>query len=322
MLSRRQLIFGSATFVGLAPSGGLSARGAWAPKQIEIYVPYAAGGGTDAIARLYASAIAAILHVPVIVVNKPGGRSIPAYQALLNGPTDGSTLLFDNSSNALQQLFRVPYDPFKDFQPVSLAAIGSSVLVVSPILGAETYQQFVERARAAPGSISFGSYGTGSISHLQQEVLSQSAKIQVQHVPYRGSAPALNDLVGGHVQALFADAVAALPLVSAGAVKAIASVGSDRVKTYPDVPTFGELGVSELSFPGWWGFFARRGVPSEVISTVGESISRAAKNPDMARLVDLGAESRTSSPEAFAGIIRRDAERWKDVVSARDIRLE
>jgi tripartite-type tricarboxylate transporter receptor subunit TctC len=322
MLNRRKMILGSAAALGLAPiNRGWTGEG-WPPKQIEIYVPYAAGGGTDAIARMYANSMAAQLGMPVIVVNKPGGKSIVAYQALLSAPANGSVLLFDNSSNALQGLFRVPYDPANDFVPVSQAAVGSSVLLVSLGLEVDTYQQFIAKAKAAPDAISFGSYGTGTISHLQQEVLCRSASIEVQHIPYRGSAPALNDLTGGHIQALFADSVAAQPLVAAGDIKPIAAVGTDRIKTYPRIPTFDELGIVELSAPGWWGFFARRGTPDEVICRICTSIVQAAQKPEMKRLVDLGAEPKASNPEAFAQVIRQDVARWKDIVSARDIKLE
>jgi len=264
------------------------------------------------------------LHKTFIVVNRPGGKSLVAYQAAIAEPSDGSTLLFDNSSHTLQELYKnLPYDPAKDLVPVSLVSVISSILVVSPRLGVNTLEEFVAHVRAHPAKINCGSYGVGTISHLQEELLNRAAKIEMVHVPYKGSAPALNDLVGGHIDALFVDALAAQPLVKAGKVKALAAVGNQRAKAYPDLPTFAELNYAELGTPGWVGFFARTGMPQTIIDRLGEALKKIATTPDLAtRLRDLGAEPYASSPAEFADIIRKDAARWKNIVVERGIPIE
>ncbi len=296
----------------------------WSRTQVKIVVPYAAGGGTDAIARLFGAALSDELHKTFIVVNRPGGKSLVAYQAAIAEPSDGSTLLFDNSSHTLQELYKnLPYDPAKDLVPVSLVSVISSILVVSPRLGVNTLEEFVAHVRAHPAKINCGSYGVGTISHLQEELLNRAAKIEMVHVPYKGSAPALNDLVGGHIDALFVDALAAQPLVKAGKVKALAAVGNQRAKAYPDLPTFAELNYAELGTPGWVGFFARTGMPQAIIDRLGEALKKIATTPDLAtRLRDLGAEPYASSPAEFADIIRKDAARWKNIVVERGIPIE
>ena len=296
----------------------------WSRTQVKIVVPYAAGGGTDAIARLFGAALSDELHKTFIVVNRPGGKSLVAYQAAIAEPSDGSTLLFDNSSHTLQELYKnLPYDPAKDLVPVSLVSVISSILVVSPRLGVNTLEEFVAHVRAHPAKINCGSYGVGTISHLQEELLNRAAKIEMVHVPYKGSAPALNDLVGGHIDALFVDALAAQPLVKAGKVKALAAVGNQRAKAYPDLPTFAELNYAELGTPGWVGFFARTGMPQAIIDRVGEALKKIAATPELAtRLRDLGAEPYASSPAEFADIIRKDAARWKNIVVERGIPIE
>ena len=296
----------------------------WSRTQVKIVVPYAAGGGTDAIARLFGAALSDELHKTFIVVNRPGGKSLVAYQAAIAEPSDGSTLLSDNSSHTLQELYKnLPYDPAKDLVPVSLVSVISSILVVSPRLGVNTLEEFVAHVRAHPAKINCGSYGVGTISHLQEELLNRAAKIEMVHVPYKGSAPALNDLVGGHIDALFVDALAAQPLVKAGKVKALAAVGNQRAKAYPDLPTFAELNYAELGTPGWVGFFARTGMPQAIIDRLGEALKKIATTPDLAtRLRDLGAEPYASSPAEFADIIRKDAARWKNIVVERGIPIE
>jgi tripartite-type tricarboxylate transporter receptor subunit TctC len=307
----------------LAPAAVASAD-SWPRTQVKILVPYAAGGGTDAIARLFSAALNEEFQKTFIVVNRPGGKSQVAYQAAVAEPADGSTLLFDNSSHTLQELYKnLPYDPAKDFVPVSLVSVLSSILVVSPRLGVNTLEEFVAHVRAHPGKINCGSYGVGTISHLQEELLNRAAKIQMVHVPYKGSAPALNDLVGGHIDALFVDALAAQPLVKAGKVKALAAVGNHRAKAYSDLPTFAELNYPELGTPGWVGFFARAGTPQAVLDRLGEALKKIGAIPELAaRLQDLGAEPYVSSPTEFADLIRKDAARWKDIVADRGIPIE
>ena len=243
---------------------------AWPSKPIRIVVPYAPGGGTDTAARLLARKLQDALKQTVIVDNRPGGKSIIAYEAVLREPPDGYTFLFNNSSHGVQAAYKnLPYDVVADFIPVSPIANSSVVLAVSPDSQAKTLPEFVAKVRQNPGKVAFGSFGVGTTSHLYGEILNLSAQIDMLHIAYKGSAPALSDLMGGHVQALFVDAIAARPLAESGKIRALAITGTQRWKAYPDLPTFGELGFAELGKPGWWGLLAGRKVPAQIVRAHG-----------------------------------------------------
>jgi tripartite-type tricarboxylate transporter receptor subunit TctC len=233
--------------VSQAPARAQSAS-TWSSKPIKIIVPYAAGGGTDIVARLVGSKLAESLGRPVIVDNRPGGRMSIAYEAALQDKADGHTLLFNNSSHNIQAAYKgLRCDPATDFTPVSEVAISSLVFVVTPNNPSRTLAEFIAWTRKRPQQVSFGSFGVGTGSHLAGEILNGVEGIDMTHVAYKGSAPALNDLLGEQIQALFVDPAAAIPYVKSGRLRALAVTGSRRWKAYADIPTFGELGYKDLS---------------------------------------------------------------------------
>jgi tripartite-type tricarboxylate transporter receptor subunit TctC len=299
-----------------------SAEASWSCSTVRILVPYAAGGGTDVVARVVASKLTSELHETVIVDNRPGGKSVIAYQALLRERPDGCTLLLDNSSHSIQPVYKnLPYDPVKDFRAVSIVAVGPTLLAIAPGVPANNLKEFI--ALAKKGGVAYGSYGVGTQSHLDGETLSADASITMTHVPYKGSAPALNDLLGGHIQALFVDGLAARPLIKAGKIRPIAAVGQARWKAFPDLPTFGELGYQDLSSPGWWGIFVSAKTPPELVNDIADVLKHVAAQPDTAqKMKDIGAEAYANSPDAFSAETRTEVSRWQSIVARRHIVLE
>ena len=306
---------------GLFPESA-SADAKWSCSTVRILVPYAAGGGSDTVARVIASKLNDDLHETVIVDNRPGGKSVIAYQALLRERPDGCTLLLDNSSHSIQAVYKdLPYDPQKDFRPISLVATGPTLLAVSPAFPAANLKAFIEVARKT--RVTYGSYGVGTQSHLDGETLSVDANIPLTHAPYRGSAPALNDLMGGQIQALFVDGLSARSLIKSGRVRAIAAVGQARWKAFPDLPTFGELGYQDLSSPGWWGIFASAKTPPDVVSQIAQALKRITAQPDtQQKMLGIGAEAYSNSPDAFSAEIGVEVSRWRTIVAKRHIVLE
>ncbi|OZI18927.1 hypothetical protein CAL26_14735 [Bordetella genomosp. 9] len=312
--------------VALAALASQPAAAADAPHcaAIRLYVPYAAGGGTDVSARLIGSKLGTELKIPVIIENRPGAKSVIAYQALLRDPPDGCAYLYDNSSHSLQAVYKgLPYDPAKDFRPVAMVATAPNVFVVNPNFPAKTMKEFIAYAKAHPGKVTYASFGVGSTSHLSGEVLNSAAGINMVHVPYRGSAPAVADLMGGNVQAIFVDPLTAKPLMDTGKVRGLAVIGAQRVPSSPDLPSMGELGIDDLSVPGWWGVFARAGVPDAVIQDMSQRLARIAADPEVKeKMAALGAQAYSGTTADFAATIAKDAARWQKVVRERNLVLE
>ncbi len=312
-----------ATYVTATASIG-QVNSSWPSKPLRIIVPYAPGGGTDIVARMIAVKLAESLGQPVIVDNRPGGRSAIAYEALLQDKADGHTLLLNNSSHNVQAAYTgLRYDPVADFVPITEIAVSCLVFVVPSSSTPRTLGEFFAWARQHPRDTAFGSFGVGTVSHLAGEILNGAEKIEMAHIAYKGSAPALNDALGGQVQALFVDPASAAGYVKAGRLRALAITGSHRWKAYADVPTFGELGYKDLATDGWWGVIAKRGIPPEVLARLAAELRKIVQSPDFGERVQmLGAEPFTSSPAEFERKIREDMGRWKRIVQERKIVLE
>jgi len=235
-----------------------------------------------------------------------------------------STFLFNNSSHGIQAAYKsLPYDLLADFTPVSPIAYSSVVLAVAPDSPAKTLPEFIGHVRQHPGKVAFGSFGVGTSSHLYGEILNLSAGIDMLHIAYKGSAPALSDLMGGHIQALFVDAIAAMSVADTGKIRALAITGTKRWKAYANLPTFGELGYTELGSPGWWGFFASSKVPPQIVARMAEELKKVVAMPDVAsKLSEIGAEAHSDTPAHFAVTVQADVARWKRIVKERKLSLE
>ena len=307
--------------VACAPLSALADTG-WNCRTVRVIVPYAAGGGTDAVARIVATKLGEQLKETVIVDNRPGGKSVIAYQELLRAGADGCAILLNNSSHSIQPLYKnLPYDAVKDFRAVSVVALGPTMLVTSASFPATNLKEFIEQAKKT--KINYGSYGVGTTSHLDGEMLSANASVTMVHVPYRGSAPALTDLMGGQIQALFVDGLSARPLIKAGKIRGIAAIGQARWKSFPDLPTFGELGYADLSNPGWWGIFASSKVDPATVAQMAAALKKVAADPDTVRkMQEVGAEAYANDPVKFATDVAAEVVRWRSIVDKRHIALE
>ena len=298
---------------------------AWPDKPIRMIVPYAAGGGTDVFARIIADGLAKSLGQSVVVDNRPGGNGGIGITAVQRAPADGYTVLFSLTSIIQNPLLypNAGFDPFKDFVPVSEAGRLPIVFTVSSKLGVDSLDGFIKLARSAPGKYSYGSYGNGSSAHLYAEVLQDSAGIKLLHVPYKGEAPAITDLLGGTVDAVFVSAKGVGQHVAAGQLKSLAVVGTVRAPLAANVPTFKEQGISQMESVGWFGIFLPAGTRQPIAQRLSAAVAKVVKSPEQApRIEALGVIAVGSTPEQLTATMRADHERWKQVIQAKNIRLD
>jgi tripartite-type tricarboxylate transporter receptor subunit TctC len=298
---------------------------AWPDRPLRLIVPYAAGGSTDVFARIVADGLGTRLGQTVIVDNRPGGNGAIGIAAVQHAQPDGYTVLFSLTSIIQNPLLyaNTSYDPFKDFVPVSEAGRQPIVFTVSGKLGVDSLAGFVKLARASPGRYSYGSYGNGSSAHLYGEVLQDAAGIRLLHVPYKGEAPAITDLLGGSVDAVFVSAKGVGPHVEAGKARSLAVVGTVRAPLAASVPTFKEQGFAGLESVGWFGIYLPAGTPDAIARRLSGEVAKVVKSPEsLARIDALGIIPVGSTPEQLTATMRADHDRWKEVVKTKNIRIE
>jgi tripartite-type tricarboxylate transporter receptor subunit TctC len=295
-------------------------------KPIRLIVPFAPGGGNDTVARAIAQSAGASLGQPVVVDNRAGAGGMLGAELAARSPPDGYTLFLGGvGSHAINPNLhaKLPYDPVKDFAPITLIASAPSVLVVNPSLPARTLAEFTALAKASPGRINYASNGNGSSAQLAAVLYESMAGVQMVHVPYKGLAPALVDLLAGEVQAMFSSVVAIVPNIKAGRLRALAVTGKRRAALLPEVPTLDESGVPGYEAGSWYGILAPAGTPQAVVAKLHEAIVRALAQPEVReRLVSEGAEVIGSTPEAFAAHITAELARMGKLISDADIRME
>ena len=294
------------------------ASAAWPEKPIKLIVPYPPGGLTDAVGRQIAAVLADRLKQPVVIENVAGGGGNIGADRAAKSPADGYTLyLGNNATVGLNTLVykQLSFDPLKDLAPVTIVAESQTLLVVHPSVPAKTVPELVALAKAKPGALNFGSTGTGGVSHLAGEMLNSAAGIKMTHIAYKGTGPALNDLLGGQIQVMFNDT--ALPHVQAGKLRALAVTGTKRWRDAPEIPTMAEVGVAGFETYNWFGLFLPAGTPAAIINQLNRELVPALKDPAMQSWMQArGSEATSSSPEEFAAYIRRDVEKWARVVKA------
>ena len=292
-------------------------------KPIRIVVPFPAGGNADIFARTFAQKLGEAWKQTPVVDNRAGAAGIIGTQFVAKSPGDGYTLLFGTTGTHTTNpavYAKLPYDPVKDFAPVSNFADSPFLLVVHPSVPASTLQGLVALARGRPGQLDYASFGAGSSAHLAGEMLRTMAGINIVHVAYKGGPPAVNDLVGGHVALMFNSLPAVLPLVKAGRLRALGVASAKRAPTLPDLPTFAEAGLAGFEAGSWYGVLAPAGTPREAITRLHAETVRMLKLPDVQqKLASEGAEAIGNSPEEFAAQIQRDMARWARV--ARDAKI-
>ena len=252
-------------------------------RPIRLIVPFGAGGGTDNLARIIEPHVSKALGQSIIIDNRPGGGSVIGTDAVVKSPPDGYTLVMTDSSIAVNPslMKSMPYDTLKDLEPVTLLATAPVILVAHPKVPARTLKDFVALAKAQPGKLNYASGGNGSSTHLGGELLKLVAGINVVHVPYKGAGPAMNDLIGGHVDVMFSGISSARPYLEAGTLRALAVTREKRNPAVPDVPTFAEVGFADVTASTYWGVLAPKGTPKEAIDRLSAEFAKALSDPEI-----------------------------------------
>ncbi len=291
-------------------------------KPVRFVVPFAPGGGTDIIGRIIAQQLNEELHQPVVVDNRAGAGSALGAEIVARSPADGYTLLFGNISLAFNQALytALPYDAVRDFSPVTLTSVQPNIVVIFPGVAAQSVADFVALARVKPGQLAYGSAGIGSGTHLAAELLAQSLKITLLHVPYRGTGPALTDTVGGQVQMMVSTFAPALPLVKSGRLRALGVTSAKRASATPEIPTLLEAGVTGYDYSTWYGILAPAHTPRAIIELLHKKTLAALAREDAKRKLEAqGVETTTNTPAEFHAYLKSETRKWVDVVRAAGI---
>lgn len=323
-LRRRLLAFAAALACSAAPA--LRAQpAAWPTKPVRLVVGYSAGGATDVIARLVAVKLGEQLGQSVVVDNRAGANSNVGAELVAKSPPDGYTLYVYTIANTINASLydKLGYDPQKDFEPVGLIARIPNILVVNPKLPVKTLADYMRLARSAPEGVTFASSGSGSSIHLSGEMFKMQAKLNMLHVPYRGSAPAVTDLLGGQVQSMFDNTPSSLPHVKAGRLRAIAITSAQRSPLLPDVPTVAESGFPGFDVQSWFALAAPAGTPQPVVERLNAALGKVLAMPDVRqRLQDLAATPEPGTPDQLRKLIASETRRWRDVVKQSGAKAE
>jgi len=302
---------------------------AWAQtypvKAIRVIVPFAPGGGTDILTRVIAPKMSELLRHQIIVDNRPGAGSQIGTDLVVKAPPDGYTVLMvDTAFTTNPSLYsKLPYDSIKDLVPVSLSASAPVILIVHPSVPAKTVKELVALARSHPGALNFASGGSGSSTHLGVELLKYVAKVNLVHIPYKGTGPAVADVLGGQVTMMFAGISSVKQHVEAGRLRAIAVTGDKRSPAMPSVPTFIEAGLKGVDASTYWGALAPAKTPADVVNKLSATIAQLLRMPEVSqKLIDLGFEPIGGTPEQYGQVIASEIDKWSKVIKAANIRLD
>jgi tripartite-type tricarboxylate transporter receptor subunit TctC len=306
-------------------AGGLAfAESAFPEKPVHIFVPYAPGGGVDVLARTLGDAVSRQWGQSIVIENRPGAGGVVASQALASATPDGYTLIVVASGHATNPFLypKLPYDTFKNFTPISLLASSANILLVRADSPFKTLSDVIAQAKTKPGGLSFGHSGKGTSTHLAGELLKSLAKIDIEAIPYKGGAPAINDLLGGQIPMSFNNGPESVGQLEAGTLRALAVTTASRAPFLPNVPTIGEI-VPGYELEVWWGLLGPGGMPPDLVARISQDFV-AALNTDAVkqRLTRLGATPIGSTPQAFDAKIHADYEKWGPIITAGGIKAE
>ena len=309
----------------LVVSGAAWSQAAFPAKPIRIVVPVAAGGGADKVARMVSEKMGQSLGVQFVIENKAGGSGTIAAMDVARAAPDGYTLMqcYVATHSTNPAVLKIRYDPIADFAPVGMMGQTANVLVVGEKNPAKNFQDFLAQARANPGKLNFSSAGSGSATHLIMEYLENQAKVDLVHIPYKGAAPAMQDLLAGQVDAMFPSLTAALPQIRAGKLRALAVASPKRDPLLPEVPTIAELGFPGFSAIQWWGLCAPAKTPDDVVARLNKALNDALAQPDMKqRLGDLAVEPTQLSPQQFREFLVTEVDKWTRLVKDTKLKIE
>jgi tripartite-type tricarboxylate transporter receptor subunit TctC len=291
---------------------------------LKLIVPFAPGGATDVLGRILAKRMGELLAQSVVVENHPGAGGTIGTEFVARQPADGYTVLLVNAipHTSSRKLYpNLKYDPVKSFTPIGALGTIRYMLVVNNDVPAQNYAQFVQLARSEPGKLNFASAGMGSAPHLAMELFMRAAGIDMVHVPYQGSGPALTDVMAGRVQATM-DNVAAVPLIKAGRVRALAITGTTRSASFPDLPTFAEVGLPAFEVSGTWGLIAPAGVPADRVATLSDALAKAIKDPAVKdTLIAQGIDPESGSAAEYGAVLVRESDKWSRLIDEAKIKL-
>lgn len=299
------------------------AQSQYPAKPIRLVVPFSAGSATDILARIIGAKMGESGQWQVIVENRPGAGGTLGATAVAKSPPDGYTLILVSVGHAINATLypKLGYDTLKDFAPVSLVASVPNVLVVNAASPYKSVREIIAAARARPGAMNFDSAGSGSSTHLSGEMFKMQAKIDIMHIPYKGTGEALTDVMAGRGDMMFAPSVSAMPFVRQGKLRALAVTTPKRAGALPDIPTVAEAGLPDYAFDSWFGVLAPASTPKEIVNALNAEIGKAVAAPDVReRLAAQGAEARASTPQEFAGYIQAEIARLAPVVRQSGVR--
>ena len=310
----------------VAASVGAARAQAFPSKIIRIVVPYTPGGITDTVTRMVAEQIAPALGQSIVIENKPGANSIIGADTVAKSPPDGHTLVMvigAHAANATLYAGRIPFDVVADFAPVSLVGTTPLVMVASSKLPVKNFAEFLAHAKANPGALSYGSSGVGAAAHLTMEYLKRRAGIEAVHVPYRGTGPALTDLMGGNIGALFDTLSAMKPQIDAGTIRGIALASDKRSSYAPDLPTFAEAGLPDFTAGTWTLLMAPAKTPKEIVDRLSSEVAKAVKNPAFAaKLEGLGIEPVGNTPEQATEFLKAEVAKWGAIIREANVKID
>ena len=326
-LSRFPIRAMALVFSGLmaTASMGAHAQGNYPDKTVRIVVGFSAGGTTDVVARILAKELTEELGQSFVVENKPGAGSNIGVESVVRAPADGYTLLMMAVTSAINQTLypKLRFDITKDLTPIALAAKVPNVLVVNPGVPANTVQELIDYAKKNPGKLNFASSGSGTSIHMAGELFKLETKLDVAHIPYKGSSPAVTDLIGGQVQFMFDNMPSAWPHVQAGKLRALAVTTPTRSPTAPNVPTMQESGFKGFDVSSWFGLMAPAGTPAPIIDKLNAAVLKALAKPDVQKkMQDLGAEPQKTTPAEFGAFIKKEVDTWGPVVKASGAKVD
>jgi len=314
----------AAAAASILASSDIAGAQSFPSKPVRLFVPYPAGGAVDVLARTLGDVVSKTWGQPVVVENRPGAGGVIASQALATAPPDGHTLIVVASGHATNPFLypTLPYDTFKDFAPISLLASSPNILLVRADSPFKTLGDVIAQAKAKPGSLSFAHAGTGTSTHFAGELLKSLAKVDIVAVPYKGGAPAINDLIGGQIPLSFNNGPESVGQIAGGTVRALAITTAQRAAFLADVPSMGET-VPGYDTEVWWGVLGPAGMPPDLVARLSRDFVDALNSaPVKERLTKLGASSIGSSPQAFDAKIHADYDKWGPIIKAAGMKVE
>ncbi|MBO0750974.1 MAG: tripartite tricarboxylate transporter substrate binding protein [Bradyrhizobiaceae bacterium] len=319
------LIRAGAFLVGLCALTGAVSAQTYPSRNITLIIPFAAGGSNDIVGRTVGRKLAEAFGQPVLVENRPGAGGVIGAAAAAAAPPDGYTLLLVSSTFTINPAVKksMPFDTVRDFTPVAFIARSPLLVTASEMLGVTSAKELFDLARSMPGKITYASSGPGSINQISAELIALSAGIKLLHVPYKGGAPALNDLLGGHVDIYVSSLPQVLSLARSGQAKALAVTSLKRTPLLPDVPTLDESGIHGFDSSSWWGIVGPAGMPAAVVAALNAQVGNVVTSPDVRKvLANEGADTENMTPQQFSDLMRAETQRWIRVAHEANISID